>query len=69
MNVPHLHDWPTTEPEAVELQNALMGQVRTSARFDTFELVAGCDAAYHLTDPILYAAVVVVRSSDRAVVP
>ena len=30
--------------------------------------MAGCDIAYHLTEPVLFAAVVVVRVSDGAVV-
>ena len=61
MHVPHLLDWPTTEAESVELQNALASRVDVSRPLAAFELVAGCDIAYHLTDPILFAAVVVVR--------
>jgi deoxyribonuclease V len=68
MDIPHLHDWPTTEAEAVELQHALAGRVDVSRPLGAFELVAGCDIAYHLTEPVLFAAVVVVRVSDGAVV-
>ena len=68
MHIPHLHDWPTTETEAVELQNALAARIDVSPALRSFDLVAGCDIAYHLTDPILYAAVAVVRVSDRCVV-
>jgi deoxyribonuclease V len=68
MNIPHLHDWPTTEAEAVALQEALAGRVDVSRPLDSFELVAGCDIAYHLTEPVLFAAVVVVRAADRSVV-
>jgi deoxyribonuclease V len=68
MHVPHLHDWPTTEAEAVALQNALATRVDTSAPLDRFELIAGCDIAYHLTEPRLFAAVVVLRASDLSVV-
>jgi deoxyribonuclease V len=68
MNIPHLHDWPTTEAEAVELQNSLAGRVDVSPALHAFDIVAGCDIAYHLTESILYAAVVCVRTSDRAVV-
>ena len=50
MDVPHLHDWPTTEAEAVALQTALAGRVDTPAPLASFELVAGCDIAYHLTE-------------------
>ncbi|MBA4188575.1 MAG: endonuclease V [Planctomycetaceae bacterium] len=68
MNIPHLHDWPTTETEAVELQNTLASRVDVSRPLESFDLVAGCDIAYHLTEPILFAAVVVVRVSDRTVI-
>jgi deoxyribonuclease V len=68
MNVPHLHDWPTTEAEAVALQNTLAGRVDTSTPLERFELIAGCDIAYHLTEPRLFAAVVVLRASDLSVV-
>jgi len=68
MDVPHLHDWPATEAEAVELQTALAARVDVSRPVDHFEFVAGCDVAYHLTEPVLFAAVVVVRVSDLAVV-
>lgn len=68
MDVPQLHDWPTTETEAVALQNELAGRVDTSSPFGTFQLIAGCDIAYHLTEPRLFAAVVVLRASDLTVV-
>src|SRR5262249_35410827 len=68
MHIPHLHDWPTTEAGAIELQNALAPRVNTTVPLASFDLVAGCDLAYHLTEPRLFAAVVVVRASDRAVV-
>ena len=68
MHIPHLHDWPNTESEAIELQKQLAGRIDVSRPLTTFDLVAGCDIAYHLTEPILFAAVVVVRVSDRAVI-
>jgi deoxyribonuclease V len=68
MDIPYLHDWPATEAEAVALQEALAGRVDVSRPLDSFDLVAGCDIAYHLTEPVLFATVVVVRVSDRAVV-
>jgi deoxyribonuclease V len=64
MHIPHLHDWPATEADAVTLQTALAGRVDTSAHADGFELIAGCDIAYHLTEPRLFAAVVVLRAGD-----
>jgi deoxyribonuclease V len=68
MQLPHLHDWPATAAEAIELQTALAGRIDVSRPLASFNLVAGCDVAYHPTDPVLYAAVVVVRASDRSVV-
>ena len=68
MHVPHLHDWPTTEADAVALQSTLAPRVDTSAPVDHFELIAGCDIAYHLTEPKLFAAVVVLKASDLSVV-
>src|SRR5204863_9808574 len=68
MDIPHLHDWPTTPEEAVELQRRLAGRVDVSTPLRSFELVAGCDIAYHVADDRLFAAVVVVRASDGSVV-
>ncbi len=68
MHIPQLHDWPATEAEAVAVQAALAGRVDTSAPLESFETVAGCDIAYHLTEPRLFAAVVVLRANDLAVV-
>jgi deoxyribonuclease V len=68
MNIPHLHDWPATEADALALQTALAGRVDTSPSFASFEFVAGCDIAYHLTEPRLFAAVVVLRAGDLSVV-
>jgi deoxyribonuclease V len=68
MEVPHLHDWPTTEAEALALQQALAGRVNASVPFGAFEWIAGCDIAYHTTEPRLFAAVVVLRASDLSVV-
>lgn len=67
MHIPHLHDWPTTEADAVALQTALAGRVETSTSVERFELIAGCDIAYHLTEPRLFAAVVVLRASDLSI--
>jgi deoxyribonuclease V len=68
MHIPHLHDWPATPAEAVALQRELAGRIDVSTPLPAFDLVAGCDLAYSTTDDALYAAVVVVRAADRAVV-
>jgi deoxyribonuclease V len=68
MDIPHLHDWPDTPAEAVELQRQLAGRVDVSTPLDSFDLVAGCDVSYHRAAPVLFAAVVVLRASDLSVV-
>ncbi len=68
MQFPSLHEWPTTEEAAVALQNELAARVDTSVPVGAIELVAGCDIAYHLTEPRLFAAVVVLRAADLSVV-
>ncbi|MBY0459136.1 MAG: endonuclease V [Gemmataceae bacterium] len=69
MHWPHLHDWPKTEAEAITLQESLAARVDTSAPPDRpIEFIAGCDIAYHLTEPRLFAAVVVLKISDLSVV-
>ncbi len=61
-----LHRWDLTPDEAVDLQRELAGRVDVSPPLGTVQTIAGCDIAYHLTEPILFAAVVVVRVSDQA---
>jgi deoxyribonuclease V len=68
MHVAQLHDWPITEADAVTLQNSLVSRVDTTPSFRHFELIAGCDIAYHLTEPRLFAAVVVLKASDLSVI-
>ncbi len=69
MNFPHLHNWPTTEADALAIQHELAARVDTStAPPGPIEYVAGCDIAYHLTEPRLFAAVVVLKVSDLSIV-
>jgi deoxyribonuclease V len=68
MHVPHLHDWPAAEAEAVALQRRLAARVEVATPLGSFALVAGCDVAYHTELPLLFAAVVVLRAADRSVV-
>lgn len=68
MHVSHLHDWPGDEGAAVALQTELAGRVDTSARLGHFDFVAGCDIAYHLTEPRLFAAVCVLRAGTLEVI-
>jgi deoxyribonuclease V len=68
MHFDQLHDWPSTRVEAIDLQKSLAARVDVSRPLKTFEFVAGCDLAYDLTEPIAYAAVVIVRSPDWTVI-
>jgi deoxyribonuclease V len=68
MDIPRLHDWPDHPAEAVELQRRLADRVDVATPLDSFELVAGCDIAYHREAPVLFAAAVVLRTSDLSVV-
>ncbi len=68
MHIPHLHDWPATEADAVAVQHALAPRVDTSAPLEHFDFIAGCDIAYHLTEPRLFAAVIVLKAADLSVV-
>ncbi|HJZ57745.1 MAG TPA: endonuclease V [Gemmataceae bacterium] len=68
MDFPHLHDWPTTTADAIELQRQLAGRVDTSTPLGRIDLVAGCDIAYATDSDRLFAAVVVLRAADLSVV-
>jgi deoxyribonuclease V len=68
MNIAPLHDWSLTPAEAISLQRELASRVDTRTPLTQCDLVAGVDASYNRFSPILYAAVVVVRLSDGAVV-
>lgn len=63
-----LHDWNLTPDEAVALQSELAARVDASTPLGEVNLIAGCDIAYDRVAPVLYAAVVVVRMSDRSLV-
>ncbi|MDY3554424.1 endonuclease V [Gemmata sp. JC717] len=69
MHINRLHDWPASEAEAVALQHALRERVDVSAPPPgPISLIAGCDIAYHLTEPRLFAAVVILKMNDLSVV-
>jgi deoxyribonuclease V len=68
MHFDHLHDWPRSADEAVALQLALAGRVDVTRPVGPVRLVAGCDVAYDVDSPVLYAAVAVVEVPGLAVV-
>jgi deoxyribonuclease V len=68
MRIDHLHDWPSTSSEAIELQESLASRVDVSSKLESFNFIAGCDLAYHLTEPVAYAAVVLLRAADWSLI-
>ena len=68
MEIPSLHSWDLTPTEAVALQRKLAGKIDTRRPLTDCELVAGADVSYNRFSPVFYAAVVVVRASDGAIV-
>jgi len=68
MEIPSLHSWDLTPTAAVALQKELAGRIDTRSPLAGCELVAGADVSYNRFSPVFYAAVVVVRVSDGAIV-
>ncbi len=48
MLIPHLHDWPTTEADALALQLKLASRVDVSVPLGPIRTLAGCDLAYDI---------------------
>jgi len=63
-----IHIWKVTPDEAVALQVHLADRVQVSQPLGTWETVAGCDISYDILTDRIWAAVVVVRKSDSAIV-
>lgn len=68
MEIKTLHSWDLTPTEGVALQRELAGKIDTRTPLRPCKLVAGADVSYDRFAPIFYAAVVVVRTEDGAVV-
>jgi deoxyribonuclease V len=67
MRIRELHPWNLTPTEAVALQRALAARVETRAPLTCCEVIAGADISCNRFSPILYAAVVALRTSDWTV--
>lgn len=63
-----LHSWNLTPTAAIALQKELAGRIDTTASLATYDLVAGADCSYNKFSPWFYAAVVVWRPSDNAII-
>jgi deoxyribonuclease V len=68
MDIPTLHSWDLTPKEAVALQRKLANQIEIRRPLKKCELLAGADCSYDRFSPVLYAAVVVLRTSDWTIV-
>lgn len=65
MNIARLHPWNVSPTRAVRIQLALRARLDVKAYRGPIETVAGVDVSYDLRSPMVYAAVVVMRLSDR----
>ncbi len=63
-----LHSWDLTPPTAIALQKDLAQQIDVARPLKNCELIAGADCSYSRGSPRIYAAVVVLRTSDWSIV-
>jgi deoxyribonuclease V len=63
-----MHSWEVTPSEAVGLQKELRDKVLLQPLPDDIELVAGADISYNKFSDVVYAAIVVLRLPELAVV-
>jgi deoxyribonuclease V len=68
MHIHSPHSWDLAPREAIALQKEMAGQVDAHTPLVKCELAAGADVSYNRFSPVVYAAVVVVRLADGAVV-
>jgi deoxyribonuclease V len=68
MKIPILHSWDVAPTQAADLQRRLAAQVDARTPVTRFELVAGADVSYARFSQRIYAAIVVVRIRDGAIV-
>src|ERR1051325_6503347 len=68
MRIPKLHSWDLTPTEAVALQRELAERINTRQPLKKCGLIAGADCSYSRGSPRVYAAVVVLRTSDWSIV-
>ncbi len=68
MQIHPLHSWDLSAAEAVALQKELASKVDVRTPLADVKLIAGADVSYTRFSNVFYAAVVVIRLSDGAIV-
>lgn len=68
MQIRHLHRWDLSPREAIAIQKNLASQIRLEAKPISYSLVAGADISFSKSDPSIYAAVVILRFPDMAII-
>lgn len=68
MKIPPLHSWNLSPSEAIALQKQLAGSIDARTPLTSYELIAGADVSYNRFSPKFYAAVVVWRPADNAII-
>jgi deoxyribonuclease V len=68
MMIPKCHPWPSTYAEAVAIQTALRRRLVRTGALSHPTLVAGADVAYSRSTDRVYAAVVLLRLPEMAIV-
>jgi deoxyribonuclease V len=64
MKIPPHHDWPTTAPDAIALQNSLRGEIITTDQLGSVQHVAGVDVGFEDAGATTRAAVAVLSFPD-----
>jgi deoxyribonuclease V len=65
MKIARLHPWKVSPAQAIRIQLALRARLDVRAYRGPIETVAGVDVSYDMRSPLVYAAVIVIRLSDR----
>jgi deoxyribonuclease V len=65
MKIARLHPWKVSPAQAIRIQQALRARLDARAYRGPIETVAGVDVSYDMRSPLVYAAVIVMRLSDR----
>jgi deoxyribonuclease V len=68
MQIPQLHPWNVSLAEATELQKEFAARVDVREPLTRWELVAGADVSHERFSNTIYGGVVVIRTSDGAIV-